>query len=104
MEIEPEHSPRAELLFPTLLDYEPPRGLDFARYLHHRVVSALCCTLGFSVLVVCALVSRIPNLVRPTPKRPLDEIENTRKEERQQELSDWKAKQQNRPQKQLSRK
>ncbi|QDS72155.1 hypothetical protein FKW77_004444 [Venturia effusa] len=90
---EADNSARADLLFPAIPEYGPPKRFDSLRYFAHRVLSGVCCTIGFSVLVVCAVGSQFRHTSRSKNARPLDELENTRKAERKEALERWEIRQ-----------
>lgn len=91
--VDEENSARAHLLIPAIPGYGPPKGCDSVKYLAHRVLSGICCTIGFSVLIVCAITSQFRHPRQPDDARPLNELESQREAERKDALKEWKTRQ-----------
>lgn len=87
------NSARADLLFPAIPEYGPLKGTHSLRYLAHRLLSGICCTVGFSIVVICAVASQFRHLRHSNDARPLGELENQRNAERKQAVEEWKTRQ-----------
>lgn len=64
---------------PAIPEYGLYKGFHSLKYLAHRILSRACCTIGFSILIVCAVTSQFRHPRLSNNPRPLNELENTRK-------------------------